>query len=129
MAANKAQGGYLTVFLGGLTVALAGIANVATGLGKVLVVVGVVGILGSLFGFLGIKPLEGKPAQRPGAEGGKIAGALVALLGWAVTLVGLHFVNGTGGRIVLALVGIAVSLYGILYILPTAVNRNAIWKA
>jgi hypothetical protein len=95
----------------------------------VLAVVGVAGVLGSLVGFLGIKPLEGTPARRPGAEGGKVAGALIACLGWILTLVGLHFVGSTGGRIALALLGIAVSLYGILYILPAALNKNAIWKA
>jgi len=129
MAANTAQGKYLVVFLAGLTVASAGIANLGTGLGKGLALVGVVGVLGSLFGFLGIKPLEGKPARRAGGEGEKIAGALVACLGWIVTLVGLHFVSSTGGRIALSLLGIAVSLYGILYILPAALNKNAIWKA
>ena len=59
---------------------------------------------------------------------GKVVGALLACLGWVVVLVGLPLVTGTGGRIVLALGGIAVSLFGIIYVLPTAFNKNAIWK-
>ena len=55
-------------------------------------------------------------------------GALVALLGWVVTVVGIQFVTGTGGRILLALVGIATSLFGIIVVLPAAFNKNAIWK-
>jgi hypothetical protein len=30
---------------------------------------------------------------------------------------------------VMALVGIAVSLFGLCYVLPAAFNKNAIWKA
>ena len=63
---------------------------------------------------------------------GKLAlllGAFIACFGWILILFGLHLVTGTGGRIVLALVGIAVSLFGIIFVLPAAFNKNAIWKA
>jgi hypothetical protein len=129
MAASKSQGSFLTVFLVGLTVACAGIAYLSTGLGKVIAVVGAAIFLASLFGFLKIKPAEGKPAQKSGAEGMKALGALLAGLGWVVTLVGQHFTTATAGRMVAALVGIAVSLVGIIYVLPAAFNKNAIWKA
>jgi hypothetical protein len=33
------------------------------------------------------------------------------------------------GRMITTLLGLAVSLVGILIILPMAVNKNAIWKA
>ena len=59
----------------------------------------------------------------------KLVGAFVAAFGWALTLFGMHVTDSAGGRIALALVGIAVSLFGIVYILPTAFNKNAIWKA
>ena len=128
MAANKGQGRSFAVFLVGLTVACAGLASWSGGSGKLLLVVGVLVVAVSLVMALGIKPLEGKVAQRPGPEGAKIMGALVALLGWIVTVVGIQFVTGTGGRILLALVGIATSLFGIIVVLPAAFNKNAIWK-
>jgi hypothetical protein len=129
MAASKSQGSFLTVFLVGLTVACAGIAYLATGLGKVVAIVGVLIFIASLLGFLKIKPEEGKAAQKAGAEGMKALGALLALGGWILTLVGQHFSTSVGGRMVAALAGIAVSLVGIIYVLPAAFNKNAIWKS
>ena len=128
MAANKAQGRSFAVLLIGLTIACAGLANWSGSFGKLLLIVGVVGVVVSLVMALGIKSLEGRVAQRPGNEGAKLGGAFVALLGWFVTLGGLHVVSSTGGRILLALVGIATSLFGIIVLLPAAVNKNAIWK-
>jgi len=128
MAANKAQGRSFAVFLVGLTVACAGLASWSGGMGKLLLLVGIVLVVVSLMMARSIKSLEGKVAQRPGGEGGKFAGGLVALLGWMVTVVGIQFVTGTSGRIVLALVGIATSLFGIIVVLPAAFNKNAIWK-
>jgi hypothetical protein len=127
MAANKGQGRSFAVFLVGLTLVAAGLAS-WSGFGKVLLLIGVVFVVMSLMMARGIKSLEGKVAQRPGPEGGKIVGALVALLGWIVTVVGIQFVTGTGGRIILALVGIATSLFGLIVVLPAAYNKNAIWK-
>jgi hypothetical protein len=128
MAASKAQGRSFTVFLVGLTLACVGLATWSGGSGKLLLIVGVVVLAASLAMSRRIKPLEGKTAQRPGGEAAKLAGAFVALLGWLITLGGLQVVASTGGRIALALVGIATSLYGIVVILPAALNRNAIWK-
>jgi hypothetical protein len=128
MAANKGQGRSFAVFLVGLTVACAGLASWSGGFGKVLLIIGVVFVVMSLMMARGIKPLEGKVAHRPSPEGGKIMGALIALLGWIVTVVGIQFVTGTGGRIILALVGIATSLFGLIVVLPAAYNKNAIWK-
>jgi uncharacterized protein (DUF697 family) len=45
-----------------------------------------------------------------------------------ITLFGMHLTPSTAGRIVLALIGIGVSLFGIIVILPAAFNKNAIWK-
>ena len=128
MAANTGQGRQFTVFLVGLTVGCYGIASLSSGLGKVALGAGAAILMGSLFGFLKLKPLEGKPAQKPVSGSMKLVGALLATLGWIVTLLGMHFVDSTGGRLAFALIGIAVSLYGILGILPAAFNKNAIWK-
>ena len=128
MAANRSQGSYYTLSLVAFTVLCAGIYEWSGGLGKLLVLVGAVGVLGSLFGMKGVKPLEGKIALKSSPMAMKLVGAACSLLGWVITLFGMHLTPSTGGRIVLALVGIAVSLFGITVILPAAFNRNAIWK-
>ena len=129
MAANTGQGRGFTTFLVGLTVACVGIAYFSSTFGKPLFVVGLIVLVASLFGFLKLKPLEGKPAIGPTPTVMKLVGAFLAALGWGITLFGMHIVDGTSGRLVLALVGIAVSLFGMIYVLPTAFNKNAIWKA
>lgn len=129
MAANTGQGRGFTTFLVGFTTLCAGIAYISTGIGKLALAAGAVIFVASLFGFLKIKPLEGKPAQKDTSTVMKLVGALLAALGWGITLFGLHVVDGTSARIVLALIGIGVSLFGIIYILPAAFNKNAIWKA
>jgi hypothetical protein len=128
MAANKSQGSYFGLFLVMATVLCAGIAYMETGFGKLTLVIGAVGLLASLAGFLKIKPEEGKIAARPAPEGMKLAGVCVALLGWLLTLGGLHIVDTVGGRMIFALLGIGVSLFGIVYILPAVFNKNAVWK-
>ncbi len=128
MAANKSQGGLYTLFLAGCTVLCAGIF-ISGGGGMLLVILGILGILAGLFGMMKIKSAEGKTAVKPGPEGMKWVGAAVALAGWLVTIIGANLISSTGGRIVLALVGIGVSLFGILVILPAAFNKNAVWKS
>jgi hypothetical protein len=128
MAASKSQGRYFGVFLVGGTVLCGGIAYAASGTGKLLLLAGAVILLASLAGFLKIKPLEGETALQPSPETMKWIGAAAAMLGWVVTIGGLHFVDGNGGRIALALLGIGVTLFGILYVLPAAFNKTAFWK-
>jgi hypothetical protein len=128
MAASAGQGRSFGTFLVGLTIACTGIAYFSSGIGKLLLVIGVLAFAASLLGFLKIKPLEGKAAQIAGAGGMKLLGAFIACFGWILILFGLHVVTGTGGRIVLSLVGIGVSLFGIIFVLPAAFNKNAIWK-
>ena len=128
MAANTGQGRNFAVFLVGLTVACVGVASFSSGMGKLLLLVGAVILIASLVGFLKLRPLEGKPAQRPGPTAMKLVGAFIALFGWVLTLFGMHLVDSVGGRMVFALVGIAVSLLGLIYVLPAAFNKNAIWK-
>ena len=125
MAANTGQGRGFVTFLVGFTVTCAGLylSN------KLLLGVGLIVVLVSLFQFLKLKTLEGKTAQGPSPIVMKLLGAFLAALGWGITLFGMHLTSGTTGRIVLALVGIAVSLFGMIYVLPAAFNKNAIWKA
>jgi len=129
MAATTGQGRSFTTFVVGLTGRCAGIAYFSTGLVKFITTAGALVLAMSLLTFLKIKPLEGKSAQKAGAGGMKLVGAFISAFGWFLILVGLHVVTGTGGRIVLGLVGIGVTLFGILYVLPAAFNKNAIWKS
>ncbi len=119
MAANKQQGSYFGLFLAGATVLCAGFAYFGGGTGKALLALGAIALIGSLLGFLGIKPLEGKT---------KLVGAAVCALGWILTLSGIHITASTGGRIIFALLGIGVTAVGMIFILPAAFNKNAIWK-
>ncbi len=128
MAANKQQGSYFGLFLAGATVLCAGFAYFESGTGKALLALGAIVLIGSLFGFMGIKPLEGKTALKPGPEGMKLIGAAVCALGWLLTLSGIHITDSTGGRIVFALLGIGVTAVGMIFILPAAFNKNAVWK-
>jgi len=128
MAATKSQGSYFGLFLVGGTVLCGGIALFASAAGKLLVLVGAGILLAAAGGFLKIKPLEGETPVLPSPEAMKWVGAGVALLGWVVTIGGLHFVDTSGGRIVVSLLGIAVSFFGMLYVLPAAFNKTAFWK-
>lgn len=128
MAANKQQGSYFGLFLAGSTVLCAGISYMDTGGGKALLALGAIGVIGSLLGFMGIKPLEGKTALKSNPTSMKLIGAGVCALGWVLTLLGIHITDSTGGRIVFALVGIGVTLVGIIFLLPAAFNKNAVWK-
>ncbi len=129
MAANSKQGQSFGVFLVGLTLACAGLAGLASGLGKVAIIAGVVLLAASAWQFIQLKPLEGKIALGAQVSSMKAVGVLVTVLGWAVALFGLHLTTSVGGRLVIALVGLAICLVGVCVILPTACNKNAIWKA
>lgn len=59
----------------------------------------------------------------------KFVAVLVTWLGWLFCMAGLHFVASTWGRIGVAVVGIAITLYGITVLLPAVMNKNAIWKS
>lgn len=129
MSLGKSQGSCFTVFLIGLTIACAGLADVASGIGKLALAVGIVLAIVSFVYAFKLKPLSGKPAENAQPTGLKLAGVVAALLGWLVALVGIHLIASVPGRMVVVLVGLAVSLSGVLYFLPKASSQNAIWKA
>ncbi len=128
MAATKSQGGAFTIFMGGLTAAAAGIAFFSSGSGKAALVLGVAAVAVSLFQFLKIKPLEGAAAlgEQPAVQ--KLIGVLLALGGWVVVLLGLHLMASVSGRMTTSVIGLALTLAGVLYVLPSAASKNAIWK-
>jgi hypothetical protein len=129
MAANKQQGQWFGLFLVGITTACAGLAWISEGLGKASLVLGLIIIAASFAKFATIKKLEGPVAlgAQPGAM--KIIGVVVTVVGWLIVLFGLHLTKAVGGRMVIALIGLAIALIGPLFILPMACNKNAIWKA
>lgn len=129
MAATKQQGQWFGLFLAGMTAVCAGIYTFSAGMGKLTLVVGLVVLLIALLRFLRLKPLEGPTAEGLQPAAMKATGVLVTVSGWALVLFGLHLASGVTGRMIFALIGLAVSLVGVLFILPTACNKNAIWKA
>ncbi|MGA8870221.1 MAG: hypothetical protein WB460_15320, partial [Candidatus Acidiferrales bacterium] len=76
-----------------------------------------------------IKSLEGKTALKSSPLAMKLIGAGCSALGWIITLFGMHLTPSLVGRGILALIGIGVSLFGIIVILPAAFNKNAVWKS
>ena len=129
MAATKSQGKAFTLFLAGLTVATAGIAFFTSGSGKVALVVGLIGLASSFSYFLKLRPLEGRTAEGAQPAIMKLAGVVLALVGWLVVLFGLHLTASVSGRMITTLVGLAITLIGVIGILPVASSKSAIWKA
>lgn len=129
MAATTSQGKNFTLFLAGITALCAGIAYSTTGIGVVALIAGIVALVVSFAIFIKIKPLEGKTGEGPQPAVMKLVGAGIALLGWLVVLFGLHLTASVGGRMFTSILGIAVSLIGVCYVLPTASSKGAIWKA
>jgi len=129
MAATTSQGKSFALFIAGLTVAAAGLAYVASGTGKLALVVGIAVLLGAFAYFLKIKPAEGKVAEAAQPAFLKLAGLGAAIAGWLIVLFGLHLTPSVGGRMATTLIGLLVSLVGVIGILPVAANKNAIWKS
>lgn len=129
MAANQSQGRSFGLFLTGITTACAGAYLMPGGLGIGILIVGLVLLAASLAMFVKLKPTEGKVALGSQPAVMKLIGVALSAGGWLVTLFGLHLTSSLGGRAVIALIGIAISLVGIVYVLPAACNKNAIWKA
>jgi len=57
-----------------------------------------------------------------------IAGVLITLLGFFISVASLGAISSVGGRMVVVLVGIAISLLGIIGVLNRAFLAKAIWR-
>ena len=57
-----------------------------------------------------------------------IAGIIITLLGFLISVFSVSVASSTSGRLVIVLVGIAVSLVGIIGVLNQAYMKNAIWR-
>ncbi len=58
----------------------------------------------------------------------RLIGVLCVLGGWALAVAGLFITSSTGGRMLIACLGIGVSLYGSLGVLNGYYLERAIWK-
>ena len=58
----------------------------------------------------------------------KLVGLVMAIVGWLIPVIALNFTASLGARFVACLVGLAVSLFGILVVLNKAHQKNAVWK-
>jgi hypothetical protein len=57
-----------------------------------------------------------------------LVGILLTLLGFVISVLSLAVTSSIGGRLAMVLVGLAVSLFGIMGVLNKAYLKNAIWK-
>jgi len=57
-----------------------------------------------------------------------LAGVIVTFLGWLIALASVGVMSSVGGRLVMVLVGLGVSLVGIIGMLNRAFLSKAIWK-
>jgi hypothetical protein len=57
-----------------------------------------------------------------------IAGILVTLLGFILAVLSLGLTSSVGGRMTMVLVGLAVSLTGIMGLINRGFLKNAIWR-
>lgn len=56
------------------------------------------------------------------------AGIVVTFLGFLIAAASPGLMSGNGGRLILVLAGIAISLFGILGMLNPAFQKNAVWR-
>ncbi len=59
----------------------------------------------------------------------KLVGLLLALAGWLIPIVTVVLIQSTAVRMTVSILGIAMSLVGILVVLNKAHLKQAIWKA
>jgi hypothetical protein len=55
-------------------------------------------------------------------------GLLVTLLGFAIAAASVGITPSVGGRLAMVLIGIVVSLFGIIGLINPAYQKNAIWR-
>ncbi len=57
-----------------------------------------------------------------------LVGLGVTFLGFLVAASSVGIMSGNGGRLIMVLVGIGISLFGILGLINPAYRKNAVWK-
>ena len=56
------------------------------------------------------------------------AGILITLLGFLISVFSLAIASNVGARLIIVLIGLAVSLFGIMGVINRAYLNNAIWR-
>jgi hypothetical protein len=56
------------------------------------------------------------------------AGIAVTVLGFVIAASSPGLISGNGGRLIVTVAGIAVSLYGIIGMLNPTFQKNAVWR-
>ena len=57
-----------------------------------------------------------------------LIGILVTFLGFILSVLSLGMASSVGGRMAMVLIGLAVSLFGIIGLINRAFLKNAIWR-
>ena len=57
-----------------------------------------------------------------------LAGILITLLGFVISVLSLAMTSSVGGRLATVLIGLAVSLSGIIGVINRAYMKNANWR-
>ena len=57
-----------------------------------------------------------------------LVGILITLLGFVISVLSLGMTSSVGGRMVMVLIGLAVSFTGIIGVINRAYLKNAIWR-
>ena len=57
-----------------------------------------------------------------------IVGVLVTFVGFLISVMSLGMTSSVGGRMVMVLIGLVVSIIGIIGIINSAFLKNAIWR-
>jgi hypothetical protein len=57
-----------------------------------------------------------------------LAGILITLFGFLLSVLSLGMTSSVGGRMAMVLIGLAISLTGILGVINRAYLKNAIWR-
>jgi len=57
-----------------------------------------------------------------------LAGVIITFLGFLISVMSLGMTSSVGGRMVMVLIGLAVSLIGIIGVINRAFLKNAIWR-
>jgi hypothetical protein len=57
-----------------------------------------------------------------------LVGLVVTFVGFLIAATSVGLMSATGGRLVMVLVGIAVSLFGIMGLINPAYQKDVVWK-
>jgi hypothetical protein len=57
-----------------------------------------------------------------------LAGVVLTFLGFLISVMSLGMASSVGGRMVMVLIGLAVSLIGIIGVINRAFLKNAVWR-